>query len=652
MAKHVDSRPERLGWVAVVIGAAVLILSILLVRASDCWSLVPAAISSAVVLLTGLVAAWRVRLARKHYEEKLDVAEYRESYSGAELFEESDEALQVAARADRAYVTYFAPAFTLLLGAGILGAALLGWRALGDAGPPSKAYLALRYAALAIGLFLGCVIAGSYYVGVSRERHCRWVRPCGAWLFLTATFFLLGALVLIGRYSQIPIELLDVRAARLGFAGLMLLGAEQVIGFVVEFYRPRSLHEEERPLYESRLLALFTEPGGIARNVATSLDYQFGFTVSEAWFFRFLERAVIPLAILMVVFFWLLSCLVVVQPDEQGIRERLGAVVNKQPFGPGLYAKLPWPFARVRKFPVERVQQIPIGYTPGGKDDAEEEPEGPEAEELRGDMTGRVIIWSKKHNKKEFLFIVAAKPEEGEQEQLQRTGQSEGALPVAVYFMSASIPLYFRVNDLYAYLYEHRAPKKTLEEIATREVVRYLATVDFFDILTRDRATGAAELKKRIQASADDLNLGIEVVFVGLQGLHPPVEVGKSFDEVVAAMEAKHEMTFVADRYQIRQVRGAESVALSLVGQAKSYQKDRTRVPQAEAARFGDQLYAYRAAPGVFVLRTFLDMLENEGRNTRKYVSVTGKGHEVLIFDLKQKLRPDLLDLNLENKPE
>ncbi|NOY80943.1 MAG: hypothetical protein GXP31_08040 [Kiritimatiellaeota bacterium] len=652
MAKHVDSRPEKLGWVAVVIGAAVFVLSLLLIRAAHSWALVPAAISSAVMMLTALVAVGRVRLARRQYEEELDVAEYRASHAGGELFEESDEALQVAARANRAYITYFVPVFTVLLGMGILVAAIFGWRALSKAGPPGKAYLALRYAALAIGLFLACVISGSYYVGASRERHCRWLRPCGAWLFLTGAFFLLGAAVLIGRYWEIQIEHLDIRVARLGFGVLMLLGGESVIGFIVEFYRPRSLHEELRPLYESRFLALFTEPGGIARNVAASLDYQFGFQVSEAWFFQFLERAVIPLTILMVVFLWLLSCLVVVEPDEQGIRERLGRVVSAQPLGPGLYAKLPWPFARIFKFPVERVQQIPIGYTPGRKGDKTQEEESPEAEELRGDMTGRVIVWSKTHNKKENLFIVAAKPEEGEDRQLEGAIKGRGALPVAVYFMSASIPLYFRVNDLYAYAYRHKDPKKTLEEIATREVVRYLANVDFFEILTQGRAAGGVELKKRIQTAADKFGLGIEVDFVGLQGLHPPVRVGKAFDEVVAAMETKHETVLKVERYQISSVRGAESLALALVSAAKSYKEDRVRVPQAEAARFIDQLHAYRVAPRVFVLRTFLDMLENEGRHTRKYVTVTGKGHEVLTIDLKEKLRPDLLDLNLQEKSE
>ena len=431
----------------------------------------------------------------------------------------------------------------------------------------------------------------------------------------------------------------------------MALGVELIIGFVVEFYRPRSPHEEERPLYESRLLALFTEPGGIARNVAASLDYQFGFRVSEAWFYRFLERAVLPLFVLLVAGMWLLSTVVVVRPDEQGVREWFGRVIRRKPLGPGLYFKLPWPFGRIYKFPVERVQQIPVGYVPGKKGEKEEELT-PEEEALQGDMSGRVIVWAKRHNKKETPCIVAARREKASGESRETMARPDesvpGDMPVPVYYMSASIPVFFKVTDLYKYAYLHRDANRELEELATREVVRYLANVDFFDILTRGRAEGGERLRKRIQAAADRHSLGIRIVFVGLQGLHPPVEVGKYFDEVVGAMEERHRMQLEAESYSIRKVRDAESQGIDAVSQAKAYKNDRISVPKAEAERFREQLLAYRAAPDLYVLRTFLDTLEKETKRMRMYLLSDRSSQRVIVFDLKEKLRPDLLDLNLE----
>jgi len=647
METYPDSGPERLSWAATVLGLVLFVGVTVLARTATCHTLGAAVISSGVLVLMGLVAAGRARFARRQYEEEVQVREYREEHAGSDLFEGTDEALQVAARANKAYVRVFVPAFTVLLGAGLFALAYFLWKKWAGSEITPLPFRALRYAALAAGLFLYSILCGAYFVGVSREPYHRWLRPCGAWFFLTAAFLAVAVITLIAIAFHIGGDLVDVRVGRVLMLVLMALGVELLIGFIVEFYRPRSLREEERPLYESRLLALFTEPGGIARNVSASLDYQFGFQVSEAWFYRFLERAVLPLFLLMVVGMWLLTTIVVVRPDEQGVREWFGAVLRKDPLEPGLYFKLPWPFGRIYKFPVTRIQQIPVGYVPGGEKEPEEELT-PEEEALQGDMTGRVIVWAKRHNRKEIPFIVASRPD--------ATSGSEsgeptlGDMPVAVYYMSASIPVFFKVTDLYRYAYMHRNANKELEELATREVVRYLANVDFFDILTHGRASGGEELRERIQAAADRHELGIRIVFVGLQGLHPPVEVGKYFDDVVGAMEERHSLALEAESYSIRKVRDAEASGLDKVSQAKAYRNDRISVPKAEAERFQEQLTAYRAAPNLYVLRTFLDMLESEAPQMRMYLLSDRSSQRVIMFDLKQKLRPDLLDLNLEEE--
>ncbi|OGV70017.1 MAG: hypothetical protein A3K19_11220 [Lentisphaerae bacterium RIFOXYB12_FULL_65_16] len=647
MKEETSRRPERLGWLAAAIGVLLLVSTTVLANVGFCTALTPAAVASAVLVLLSLVSGVRMRLARRQAEEEAQVEEYRREHAGTELFEDSDEAVKLAARASRNFVKFFVPGVTLLLGVGVLAFGLLLLHRWNAALAFPAAAQPLRHAVLALGLALGAVVAGSYYVGVSRETGCRWLRPTGAWMFSVALLMLGGAAVLLCEHSHVQIERLDVRVAKVALGLLLLLGVEQIVEFVIEFYRPRTPGEEEQPLYESRILALFTEPGGVARNVATSLDYQFGFKVSEVWFYRFLERTLMPFGVVMLVLMWLLTCIVVVNPEENGIRELFGRVVTREPLRPGIYFKLPSPFARIFKFRVERVQEIPIGYVPpgSGKDAG---PEDPMMAEMQGDMTERVLVWSKYHAKDETDFIVASTPEIADVDIEQP--DARGSLPVTVYFMAASIPLYFKVTDLYAYAYGHRDALKTLEELATREVVRYLANVDFFAILTKGRADGSSELQRRIQTAADERELGIEVVFVGLEGLHPPVRVGQFFDEVVGAMEEKHERTLRGEEYAIQKGPAAEGEALTKITQAKGYALNRVRVAEAEADRFGKQLMAYEASPKLFVLGSFLDVLEQEGAHVRKYVVATTKGSEVFVIDLQKKMRPDLLDLDLERK--
>ena len=458
---------------------------------------------------------------------------------------------------------------------------------------------------------------------------------------------------LLCEHLQIGVERLDVTIGRIGLVILLALGAEMFIGFVIEFYRPRSLDEKERPLFESRLLALFTEPGGIAQNVAAALDYQFGFQVSEVWFYRFLERTVAPFGILMATALWLLTCLVLVDTEEHGIRERFGTVVSTTPLGPGIYVKLPTPLARIRTFQTARVQQIAIGHSDAPDPTIPQTGPPPIPSELRGDPSGRILVWTKVHDDTELNFIVPSGPhqESNEQERLEDAGN----LPVSVYFIVAAVPLYFKVNDPYKYFYLHSNPKQTLEEIGTREVARFLASVDFFSMLTHRGAESGTIIRERVQAAADAIDLGVEVVFLGMQGLHPPVFAAHAFDEVVAAMEEKHDTILKAEQYAVGRKPATEAEALALKSQARAHLETTVQVAKAEAERFEHQLSAYHASPELFPLRSFLSVLENEGAAARKYVVVADNAHEVVTINLETKTQPDLLDLDYtepETEPE
>jgi regulator of protease activity HflC (stomatin/prohibitin superfamily) len=252
-----------------------------------------------------------------------------------------------------------------------------------------------------------------------------------------------------------------------------------------------------------------------------------------------------------------------------------------------------------------------------------------------------VILWSVPHHSGEVSYVVGDAPRSGD----GTRGATDSA---ALSLMAADIPVYFRVNDLYSYAYLHQDAKAELRALATREVVRYLAEADFNRLLGPGRAAAAATLQERVQAAAGEVKLGITVVFVGLQGLHPPVETGGAFDGVVGASEQMHQTVLEAEAYAARRKPEAEGQHDKVVRQAEAYRSERGQVAQAEAERFGKQLLAYRASPRLFVLNSFLDVLETEGAAIRKYVVATSKGTEVFVIDLKEKLRPDLLDLNVE----
>ncbi len=64
------------------------------------------------------------------------------------------------------------------------------------------------------------------------------------------------------------------------------------------------------------------------------------------------------------------------------------------------------------------------------------------------------------------------------------------------------------------------------------------------------------------------------------------------------------------------------------------------------AALFTNQIAAYDAAPSVYRQRAYYQMFPEATANARKYILLVTNTHDVLIFDLEDKIREDLLNLN------
>src|SRR5206468_4010564 len=148
----------------------------------------------------------------------------------------------------------------------------------------------------------------------------------------------------------------DLNIARVMCVIVGLIAVETLLGLLLEIYRVRLKGKETRLLYESRLVGLLGQPEAIITTAAHALDYQFGFKVSDTWFYKFLEKALAWLVLAQLGLLLLSTCFVFVDPGQQGLLERFGAPVpGREVVGPGLHLKLPWPVDRVRRFPTDQI---------------------------------------------------------------------------------------------------------------------------------------------------------------------------------------------------------------------------------------------------------------------------------------------------------
>ena len=411
---------------------------------------------------------------------------------------------------------FFVPLFTAILCLVQAGGAYFLWRWLTKVGPTTE----LKEPTTALSLFslfaLVLFLLGKFSATIARLGNARLLRSGSGYLLLSAYICAFVALAIVGIKFEFPRA--DLYVAY-GFCALLaLVAVETLINLILEMYRPRVKGKVERPLYESRLVGLLGQPEGLITTAAQALDYQFGFKVSETWFYRFFEKALAWLLLLQLGVLFLSSSVVFIEAGEQGLLERFGRpVAGRTLLNPGAHFKFPWPMDKVYRFRTEQIQEFEIGTAP----DAIRE-EGP------------VVLWTVAHTKEDNFLVANRAPVSAEAASATGTKRTP---PVSL--LTGTIPIQFQITNLIAWAYNNEDASSLLQDLASREIVRYLAGVDMNEVMSYGRLEAALNLQERIQQAADQLKLGAQIVSVSMQDLHPPVKVAPDYEKVVAAVQTK-----------------------------------------------------------------------------------------------------------------
>ena len=476
-------------------------------------------------------------------------------------------------------------------------------------------------------------------------KSFRWLRPVGAWLL--AGFGVMFCAMIASLFTHNGMTRIDDLIARVIFWIFAVLGAEFVASFVIEFYRPRTL-KEQRPIFESRLLALFTEPGGVMRNIASALDYQFGFKVSGTWLYSFLERSFFPLVLVWAVILWGFTMIHEVGPSEVGVRETFGRVTEEKLLEPGIYWTLPWPMGTVKRFSCTEIQQVVVGELHDEKGD-DGQPSKKAADS--------VVLWTNPHGGDDNNFIVAVAPEHTEQQPEADEKQVDGnkSVDVSISFIRMVIPIQYRIrpDGVFDYAYRNANPVETLTRIGQQAATEYLASSSMQEVMSTGRVEAQEAMRKRVQLLADHHDLGIEVMSVVILDAHPPVEkVAPAYQNVIGAMEERETTVLKAQEYSVKTVPAAEAQAAEILSRAGAYKFTTTTVAAAENGRFQSQLSAYNVMPSMFRLRLYLDFLENDCSEIRKFVLSSGIRNEIYELNFEKNERLDLIDADITSLTE
>lgn len=576
-----------------------------------------------------LVVLLHLRHRRLAAEEEAEFEDLERSLHerrpGTALFGRDEDTLHSARTRLKTFEKYFVPACSAVSALLLAGLAAYVYRLLSNTVIPAAVVHAPASVSFVVGEALLAFLLAKYAAGMATEPAWRPLRAGASYMASCAVMLFVVGIGLALVHFQAP--QVDRVLAYVVPACMGVITLEIVLSILLDLYRPRMEGREPRFSYDSRLLGLLVEPGTIMRTISETLDYQFGFRVSETWVYRFLEKAIAPLILFQVLTFYLLTCLLIVGPEENAFVERFGKPTNmSQPLEPGLHLKWPWPIERARRYPAKRVQVITIG---------EFLHEGDKGHQLDA------IVWTEEHAKAVYKWMAASREHGVERD-------AEEAKTVPVNFVTGIVNLHYRITNLYDYVYRHEDAQRTILQLLHRQCTYHLASVDLNYLLTEGRGQAIASLAQQVQAQADACKLGITVQSVGLQDIHPPMEVAAKYEEVVAALERKEAKISHAQGYRNEAIWQAESAAKVKTLEAEAYKYRRETVTEHEAARFEKLLVPFRKAPDVFMHRRRLMAIAEALGPVRKYiVPAWANVSEVDVIDLQDKLQLDVLNAGL-----
>jgi len=458
----------------------------------------------------------------------------------------------------------------ILLVAGVLQGSLRMKGAL----PPENAALIQLAGILFLGMAFALYFLSRYVAYVQGQQDTRMLSAplqlvqVGFWVCLVCAgclfFFLYGGRdfgLWVGRVIG-------------GVTALLMVDAGVRAGMTV--FQPRSLAKDLPPLGGGLVLDALLRRGNPLDALIHHTETTFGVKVGQAWVPQFLRQTIEPVVLAAILLAWLSTCFTAVPVQCHGVRVRWGRYLAPA-LEPGLYMTWPWPAEKIEIVPTERIEQIALGF--------ERDLGGP-------------VLWTEVHY-------------EGDQNLLVGNGEE---------LISISVPIFYRIRDPLAYLETTTDAREALISLAYRQLLAVTEGRDSFRVMTVERQDISEALKRALQEQVDRMHLGLEIVFVGLKDIHPPVPVAPAFQDVVSAEEQKLAYLHEADAYRVQTMAEAAQEANRLRTEADALAGQRTAVAEGDSSRFLALAEADAADTNLFRLRLRLETLEEALAKPQKVV--------------------------------
>ena len=308
--------------------------------------------------------------------------------------------------------------------------------------------------------------------------------------------------------------------------------------------------------------------------------------------FRTAKIVAIGLGMLLVLLY-LASGFYSVKPAQRGVVKRLGRIVNDNVF-PGIHYHLPWPFETVMRPATTEIRSMTVTF---------------------GIVAGTAQLSDAELAKRESDSLM--------------TGDENLVL--------ASMLIQYMIDKPKSYLFKmSKGVKWLLTRIVRAACIKNAAEMTVDGILITERLEFQNNLKREIQATTKDYDLGIRIASIQIQSIQPPSSVAGAFRDVSSAREDKHKFLQQAEGERNRKLPNARSLANQEKSQAMAYANEVVAMADGDTQRFLSAWEEYRKAKNVTAQRFYLEAMEQILPKIKKVIS-NPKAEQLLLGGSKTR---------------
>jgi regulator of protease activity HflC (stomatin/prohibitin superfamily) len=353
---------------------------------------------------------------------------------------------------------------------------------------------------------------------------------------------------------------------------VVAIALEMIVRSLAVAFVPFAPIQERRSVADSSIAGFlrFSAPSFQAFN--TAVRQQFGIDLSRSWALAFVQRALLPIALVMGILAWGVTGITALSLNERAVYERFGMPVAV--LGPGLHLHLPWPMGVMRLVEFGVIHDIPIAMSPLGDT-------GQAARQSAGvDQQQRLVgaegapptaadrLWDASHPSEQSYLIAS----EAHGQQTFQIADADLRVVYRVGLTDAdALNAAYRVAD----------PETLIMASTGQLLVRYFARYTLPDVLGQSRDAFTKDFRTALQDQLDKLSSGIEAISVVVEAIHPPAGAASAYHNVQAAEILANSQIAVQRASAIHSIKSAQqgamedrnkatAAAAELVTQAKS----------------------------------------------------------------------------------